>query len=59
MLAGRRLDAFQEINMLPETFRCFLVKKTGKEQIEAAVESRPLMELPAGEVLVQVAYSST
>jgi acrylyl-CoA reductase (NADPH) len=44
--------------MLPENFRCFLVKKTGKSQIEAAVESRPLVELPAGDVLVQVAYSS-
>lgn len=44
--------------MLPETFRCYLVKKTGKDQIKAAVERRPLVELPAGDVLIEVAYSS-
>jgi putative YhdH/YhfP family quinone oxidoreductase len=44
--------------MLPDTFRCFLVKKTGKDQIESAVETRPLHELPAGDVLIEVAYSS-
>jgi putative YhdH/YhfP family quinone oxidoreductase len=44
--------------MIPETFRCYLVKKTGKEQIEAAVERRPSFELPAGEVVIQVAYSA-
>jgi putative YhdH/YhfP family quinone oxidoreductase len=38
--------------------RCYLVKKTGKDQIESGVESRPLRELPPGEVLVEVAYSS-
>jgi putative YhdH/YhfP family quinone oxidoreductase len=44
--------------MLPDTFRCYLVKKTGKDKIEAAVERRPLHELPAGDVLIEVAYSS-
>ncbi len=44
--------------MLPETFRCFLVQKTGKDQIEAAVEVRPTHELPTGNVLIEVAYSS-
>jgi putative YhdH/YhfP family quinone oxidoreductase len=44
--------------MLPESFSCYLVKKTGKDQIEAGVERRPLRELPAGDVLIQVAYSS-
>jgi putative YhdH/YhfP family quinone oxidoreductase len=44
--------------MLPETTRCFLVKKTGKDQIDSAVERRPSHELPAGEVLIQVEYSS-
>jgi putative YhdH/YhfP family quinone oxidoreductase len=44
--------------MLPDSFRCYLVKKTGKNQIEAAVERRPTFELPAGEVLIRVAYSS-
>lgn len=44
--------------MLPDMFRCYLVKKTGKSQIESAVESRPLVELPVGDVLIEVAYSS-
>ena len=44
--------------MLPETMRCYLVRKSGKGQIEAAVETRPLRELPPGEVLIRVAYSS-
>jgi acrylyl-CoA reductase (NADPH) len=43
---------------LPETFSCYLVRKAGKGQIEAGVERRPLVELPAGEVLVRVEYSS-
>jgi putative YhdH/YhfP family quinone oxidoreductase len=44
--------------MLPDTFRCYLVKKTGKDQIESAVEARPMHELPAGDLLIEVAYSS-
>ncbi len=44
--------------MLPEMFRCCLVKKTGKDNIGSAVESRPLRDLPVGEVLIEVAYSS-
>ena len=44
--------------MLPDTFRCYLVKKTGKGQIESDVERRPLLELPGGEVLIEVAFSS-
>ncbi|MBL7043893.1 MAG: YhdH/YhfP family quinone oxidoreductase [Pirellulaceae bacterium] len=44
--------------MLPDTFRCYLVKKTGKDQIESVVEVRPAHELPAGDVLIEVAYSS-
>ena len=44
--------------MLPDTFRCYLVKKLGKDQIESAVEVRPTHELPAGEVLIEVSYSS-
>ena len=44
--------------MTPESFRCYLVKKTGKDQLEAAIERRPSFELPAGEVLIQVAYSA-
>ena len=44
--------------MLPETFRCFLVRKTGHGDIESGVERRPIRELPAGNVLLQVRYSS-
>ena len=44
--------------MQPDMFRCYLVKKTGKEQVESAVELRPLRELPAGDVLIKVAFSS-
>jgi putative YhdH/YhfP family quinone oxidoreductase len=44
--------------MLPDTFRCYLVKKTGKDQIEAAIEMRPTHELPAGDVWIEVSYSS-
>jgi putative YhdH/YhfP family quinone oxidoreductase len=44
--------------MLPESFRCFLVRKPGKDRIESGVEQRPLRELPAGDVLIRVAFSS-
>ena len=43
---------------LPESFTCYLVKKAGKDAIEAGVERRPMLELPAGEVLIRVEYSS-
>jgi putative YhdH/YhfP family quinone oxidoreductase len=42
---------------LPETFTCYLVRKTGKDQIAAGVERRPLVELPTGEVLIRVECS--
>lgn len=44
--------------MTPETFRCFLVCKTGSGPVESGVETRPLRELPAGEVLIRVQCSS-
>ena len=44
--------------MMPEIIQCYLVRKTGKDQIESGVESRPAHDLPAGEVLIKVAYSS-
>ncbi len=44
--------------MTPETFRCFLVRKPGKGAVEASVESRPLRELPPGDVLIRVQCSS-
>ena len=43
---------------LPETFACYLVRKAGKDRIEAGVERRPLGELPAGDVLIRVEFSS-
>ncbi|MBX3437331.1 MAG: YhdH/YhfP family quinone oxidoreductase [Planctomycetaceae bacterium] len=44
--------------MAPESFRCFLVRKTGGGSVEASVETRPLRELPPGEVLIRVQSSS-
>ncbi|MGE4001791.1 MAG: YhdH/YhfP family quinone oxidoreductase [Planctomycetaceae bacterium] len=44
--------------MIADTFRCFLVCKTGSGAVEAAVETRPLRELPPGEVLIRVQCSS-
>lgn len=44
--------------MLPENFRCYLVRKTGADKIEAGIEQRPLRELAAGDVLIRVQYSS-
>lgn len=39
-------------------FSCYLVRKAGKDQIEAGMESRPMHELPDGDVLIRVEYSS-
>lgn len=44
--------------MLPTTFECYLVSKGASGQISAAITRRPLDKLPAGDVLVRVAYSS-
>ena len=44
--------------MLPETFRCFLVTKDAAERVTAEITRRPLDELPAGDVILRVAYSS-
>ncbi len=43
---------------LPDTIACFLVRKSGKDQIDTGVEQRPFGELPQGDVVVRVAYSS-
>jgi acrylyl-CoA reductase (NADPH) len=40
------------------TFSCFLVTKSADGQISCGVTSRPVSELPAGELLVRVSYSS-
>ena len=44
--------------MIPDTFRCYLVRKTGKGHVEGKLEDCPTLDLPPGEVLVRVAYSS-
>jgi putative YhdH/YhfP family quinone oxidoreductase len=44
--------------MLPETFRCYLVTKDADGKIHAEVAQRRLSELPAGDTLIRVAYSS-
>jgi acrylyl-CoA reductase (NADPH) len=43
--------------MPPDMFRCYLVTKYGK-QARGEVTERPLSELPDGDVLVRVAWSS-
>lgn len=43
---------------MPDSFRCYLVRKTGNDQIEAGVEQRPLRDLPPGDILIRVEYSS-
>jgi putative YhdH/YhfP family quinone oxidoreductase len=44
--------------MLPESFRCYLVRKLGPDRVEAGVEERPTRDLPAGDVVIRVAFSS-
>src|SRR5262245_46732719 len=43
---------------MPVTFRCFLVNKAGKADTTAAVAEKSLEDLPLGDVLIRVAYSS-
>lgn len=44
--------------MTSEHFRCLLVRKQADGNVSASLEERPRSELPAGEVLLQVHYSS-
>ena len=44
--------------MLPETFRCYLVTKDAEGRVAGQIARRRLEELPAGDVLIRVAYSS-
>lgn len=44
--------------MLPETFRCYLVTQDANGKTSGQIVQRRLEELPEGEVLVRVAYSS-
>jgi len=44
--------------MIPENFRCYLVTKDASGNVSAEIAERPLDDLPEGEVLIRVAYSS-
>ena len=44
--------------MSSSTFRCYYVTKAPDGRISAQVAQRPLAELPEGDVLIRVAYSS-
>ncbi len=44
--------------MLPETFRCYLVTKDEQGNFSGRIAQRRLDELPEGDVLIRVAYSS-
>ena len=44
--------------MLPETFQCYLVDKNAEGNVSARITERSLDDLPDGEVLIRVAYSS-
>ena len=44
--------------MIPERFRCYLVTKDSEGRFKGQIAERALDELPKGEVLVRVAYSS-
>ena len=43
---------------LPARFRCYLVEKDARGSVVGRLADRPLDELPEGEALVRVAYSS-
>jgi len=44
--------------MLPETFRCYLVEKRADGSVATSMAQRRLDELPPGDVLIRVAWSS-
>jgi putative YhdH/YhfP family quinone oxidoreductase len=43
---------------LPEQFTCYYVEKDSSGKAQARVTQRPMKELPPGELLIRVAYSS-
>ncbi len=43
---------------VPESFRCLWVERTEDGTVRRSLVSRPLQELPPGEVLIRTAYSS-
>lgn len=44
--------------MLPNTFRCYWVNKTADGNVQAEITQRSMSELPPGDVIIRVAYSS-
>lgn len=44
--------------MIPESFQCFLVRKSNTDHISASLDDLPMSELPDGEILIKVEYSS-
>jgi len=44
--------------MPPDTFRCYVVNKDDQGNVSGRIEQRRLEELPDGDVLIRVAYSS-
>jgi len=43
---------------MPSSFRCYLVTKNAANEVSASAAQRPMSDLPAGDVLIRVAYSS-
>ena len=43
---------------IPKTFHCYLVDRSADGQVTAGLAERPVSELPEGDMLVRVAYSS-
>lgn len=44
--------------MSPKTFKAFVVEKTEEKQFPRSIQMRSIADLPAGEVLIRVHYSS-
>jgi acrylyl-CoA reductase (NADPH) len=47
-----------EFNMTPDRFRCYFVTKDEAGKAHAAITNKAIDELPPGDVLIRVAYSS-
>jgi putative YhdH/YhfP family quinone oxidoreductase len=43
---------------MPDTVRCLMIRKTGQGPVSQSIEQRPIRELPAGDVLIRVEWSS-
>jgi putative YhdH/YhfP family quinone oxidoreductase len=58
MAHGRKTILGRSPHMLPETFRCYLVTQDAAGRVAAEITRRSIAELPAGDVLLRVVYSS-